>query len=92
MTWITIPEAEGLRFCVHCNFAGRLLKESKPCNYHTHKTMNYRAVPDGLCSLRVEDRERMIGDYGTDRWGKLKIKKGKILEKQRIKHKEVARG
>jgi len=52
MTWITIPRAEGLRFCAHCNFSGRRLKESKPCNYHAHKTMNYRDVPDGMCALQ----------------------------------------
>jgi len=71
---ITISDANNLRLCVKCNFAGRKNKEQKPCNYHAHPSLNYRNIPSGMCALRLEDRDRMFSDYGKDRKGRLEIK------------------
>lgn len=73
--WITIQEAENLRLCRKCNFAGRLKKQIKPCDYHRHgESMNFRNVPSGMCALRTDDIKRMQNDYGCDRHGKLSLK------------------
>lgn len=71
---IFISQAKELRLCAKCNFAGRKAKEAKPCNYHSHPSLNYRNIPAGMCALRLDDRDRMFGDYGKDRSGKLVIK------------------
>ncbi len=69
---IFIAEANKLKLCTKCNFAGRRKKEAKPCNYHTYPSLNYRNIPAGMCALRQDDRDRMFLDYGKDRQGKLK--------------------
>lgn len=74
MTWIKITQASAQRYCPACNFAGRLAQEKKPCNYHTHPSMDWRNVPDGMCALRIEDRQRIEQDYGVLS-GKIKIGK-----------------
>lgn len=67
---ISIKAAELKNFCRRCNFAGRLKFQDKPCNYHKHgKALNYRNIPAGMCALRVDDRDRMATDYGTNRQG-----------------------
>lgn len=71
---IFIKEAHKIKLCIKCNFAGRKKKEKKPCNYHSHPSLNYRNIPDGMCALRIEDRDRMFGDYGIDRHGRLAVK------------------
>ena len=71
---IFIKNAEALRLCKKCNFAGRLKKQEKPCNYHAYPSLNYRNIPDGMCALRLVDRDRMFRDYGKDRKGRLEVK------------------
>ena len=73
MTWQTITQAENQKYCQACNFAGRLKYEQKPCNYHSHPSMNYRNAPCGMCALRPEDRKRMECDYGVLNNGKIKV-------------------
>jgi len=62
--FITIDQAYGVGYCEHCNYAGRLKKEAKPCNYHAHKAlMAYRKVPGGMCGLYPKDRKRKSKDF-----------------------------
>lgn len=72
--WIKIIEAKRRRLCPCCNFAGRLKKEKKPCNYHQGESMNFRNVPLCMCALRPHDINRIEKDYGVVNG---KIKKGK---------------
>jgi hypothetical protein len=73
--WIKIKQAEKRRLCRYCNFAGRLSKEKKPCNYHKGESLNFRNVPEiDLCALRPQDIARIEQDYGVVN-GKVKKKK-----------------
>lgn len=71
---IFIKKAYELKLCIKCNFAGRKKNQVKPCDYHTHPSLDYRDIPDGMCALRANDRDRMFKDYGKDRQGRLVVK------------------
>lgn len=71
---ISINDAYKLNLCKRCNFAGRKKRQEKPCDYHTHPSLNYRKIPPGMCALISEDRDRMFSDYGKDRGGRLMTK------------------
>ncbi len=64
MKWISIDKAYQQQFCKHCNFAGRLLKQTKPCDYHRHgESFNYRSAPQEMCALRPLERKRIEITY-----------------------------
>lgn len=71
---MTIQEAVRINLCYTCNFAGRLEKEKKPCNYHNLPGLNYLNIPDGMCALTDEEVEQRRREYDTDATGRFIVK------------------
>jgi hypothetical protein len=60
---LTIAQAAEINLCHTCNFAGRLERQQKTCNYHGHPSLNYLHVPAGRCALTQADINRRKFEY-----------------------------